>query len=311
MDVLCISIVNLNILLPGVDKSLFDKDLTRLGDYGVVVGGDGVNQAVVMAALGLNAGVAGKIGRDDFGGVAVSALRRRNVDTSNIREIDYRKTAICAVMVSESDHVFAAHRGASEEYSPADVDFEMLKGLRVLNIGSLYSFPALCGDSLGNILSHARSQGIITSADCMSDSYGLGPHAMDAALKELDYFFPNYGEASYITEKTEPEDMAEELHKRGVKNIAIKMGGQGALVSDGKNKLLVPAYYVHPVDTTGAGDSFVAGFLYGVLNGFGLLSCARLASAASSICVGSVGATGHIESARQLLKVIEERGDHV
>lgn len=306
-DVICVSLINLNILVRPVGPDVFTRDATVVEDYNIVVGGDGTNQAVVLSSLGRKAGVAGKIGKDALGQIAMQMLEQRGVDHSLIRVDEQEQTAICLVMIgNDGNRNFVIKRGACDHFSLSDVDLDAITEARVLNIGSLFTFRALYGDDLAKLLAHARAKGLITCADSMYDSYQIGADVMRPVLKYLDYFLPSYEEARYLTGLEEPERMAQALLDLGVKTVGIKLGGEGCLLADGTQMLRLPVFSVPVVDTTGAGDNFIAGFLHGVLQGWNLKQCGQFASAASAISIQSVGATGAVTSAAQVHQFLQQ-----
>ena len=123
-------------------------------------------------------------------------------------------------------------------------------------------------------------------------------------LAQLDYLFANEQEASMVTGQTEPEAMASILLAYGVKNVIIKLGKKGCLIKNREQTYWIPAYQnANCVDTTGAGDSFAAGFLYALSKEYTLEECGLWGNACGSLAVECVGATEGIQD----LKQVEER----
>ena len=308
-DVLCITLINLNLLAKPVDRSLFDRDATQAEEYSVVVGGDGTNQAVTLSQLGWRTGVCGSIGDDHFGQLALQMLSERGVDTSAVTCKPGQQTAVCFVMIGpDGERNFLVKRGACDAFHLGDIPPGLFLRTRVLNIGSLFTFRQLYGKPLAGLLRQAQEHGVLTSADAMYDTYQLGPKSMDDVLPFLDYFFPSYGEAKYLTGECDAERMADALLAHGVKTVVIKLGADGCLLKNAQCCLRQPAFPVPVVDTTGAGDSFIAGFLHGVCSGWDEARCIQMASAAAAINIGAIGATGAIRSAGQVLDWLRQRG---
>ena len=106
-----------------------------------------------------------------------------------------------------------------------------------------------------------------------------------------------------------PEEQADVFLSWGAKNVVIKLGEDGCLVRNANESFRTPIYKTRcVVDTTGAGDNFVASFLTGVLKGWDLKKCSEFAAAAGSICVEKVGATAAIESLEQVENRMKEQG---
>jgi ribokinase len=101
--------------------------------------------------------------------------------------------------------------------------------------------------------------------------------------------FPNAIEIKVLTRK-DYEEGAKALIKEGADIVAVKLGGSGCYVTDGKENFLVEPYNVDVVDTTGAGDAFCAGFLYGTIKGKDLYECGKLGNFVASRCIMEMGA---------------------
>ena len=138
----------------------------------------------------------------------------------------------------------------------------------------------------------AKSLGKITSMDVTWDSSGKWLEKIDNALYYTDIFIPSYDEAKKITGLDNPEEMKEFFRKYGFKILVIKLGAEGCYISDFSNEYRIKTYNnVKVVDTTGAGDAFVSGFLTGIINGLSLYDSGVLGNAVASQCVMELGAT--------------------
>ena len=110
-----------------------------------------------------------------------------------------------------------------------------------------------------------------------------------------------------LSGKEDPNEIADIFLSMGVKTVVIKMGKDGCFIKDEKGeKYLIPTYdKVKAVDTTGAGDSFVAGFLTGHVNGWSLIQCGKFANAVGTHCVMAAGASTGIKSFEQITEFIK------
>ena len=126
------------------------------------------------------------------------------------------------------------------------------------------------------------------------------------ALPYLDIFLPNNDESEFITGLKEPEDQLAFYLDRGVGIAGIKMGEKGVMVSNGKERFNLGIYHVDVSDTCGAGDAFIAGFIYGTLHEWSLVQTAKFATATAAHCVHSEGATSGIIVADEILKFMSE-----
>ena len=129
----------------------------------------------------------------------------------------------------------------------------------------------------------------MTSLDTVWDATGRWERLLPS-LPFVDLFVPSFGEAAAISGEHEPQAAAAWLRERGVGTIALKLGAQGCYVVGDGFEGFVPAPAVEAVDSTGAGDAFAAGFLYGSLAGWPLERAAAFANAAGALATTAVGA---------------------
>ena len=160
--------------------------------------------------------------------------------------------------------------------------------------------PMLDGAATVDLLRFARGQGVITSLDPVVRP-GIAELILPC-LPYLDVFLPNSDESALITGLTEPADQLQFYRDRGARIVGIKQGPFGCLVSDGQSTCRLGVYDVPVKDTCGAGDAFVAGFLYGVAQGWALDCCARFATATAAFCVQAIGTTTAIPPAAQVVE---------
>jgi sugar/nucleoside kinase (ribokinase family) len=146
--------------------------------------------------------------------------------------------------------------------------------------------------------------------DVTWDTTGRWLSVIEPCLPHLSFFMPSIREAERIAGTDVPEDIAAFFQEKGVGTAVVKLGEKGCYVKHGTEAgFYAAAYPTEVVDTTGAGDSFVAGFLTGVLKGWDMRSCAAFACAVAAMNIRAVGATAGIptfDEARQFLR--EQKG---
>lgn len=305
VDVLCVGLVNVNLLMGPLDERVFVRDVTLIPGVSMIPGGDAVNEAVVLARLGNRAGVAGKVGLDGFAEIAIQSLKAEGLDLSRLVPDSMTSTSVCAVLFRpDGRRHFISHRGANETLSISDLSPSALDGVRVLNIGSMFALKALDGEGAHELLIQARASGIITSADMKADTYGIGYERIRKSMSLLSYFLPSYDEAKYLSGESDPERMAHRFLSDGARRVVIKLGADGCYCAGQGESFYVPGFKVPVVDTTGAGDNFVAGFLHGVLRNFSFEDCALLGCATGAVSVGMVGATTAVRGMEQVEELL-------
>jgi sugar/nucleoside kinase (ribokinase family) len=127
-------------------------------------------------------------------------------------------------------------------------------------------------------------------------------------LPECDVFLPNETEACAIV-GCDDLDKAVDALSTQIPTLAVKLGAQGGLARQSESVARAPALPVRVVDTTGAGDSFDAGFLYGVLKGWSLEASLRLACACGSLSTRMAGGTAGQATLEEALEALERRGN--
>ena len=155
--------------------------------------------------------------------------------------------------------------------------------------------------------------GKFTVMDTAWDPTGRWMKGVEAALPHLDLFMPSIEEAQKIAGKEDFDDIADVFFAKGVKNVIIKAGKKGAYIREGgKEGYFAPTYLsIKPTDTTGAGDSFCAGFLAGLAQDFDFEKSAKLGNAVGTHCVMELGASTGIKPLAEIYKFMEEHTDEV
>jgi len=127
-----------------------------------------------------------------------------------------------------------------------------------------------------------------------------GYDSLERIIKRTYVFMPNLVELQELTGESDYRRAADFMVERGIKVVAIKLGDQGCYVTDGRERLKIEPFKVKAVDTTGAGDAFCAGFLYGLINKKSLFECGRLGNYVASKCVMAMGARAGLPYAKDL-----------
>jgi sugar/nucleoside kinase (ribokinase family) len=159
---------------------------------------------------------------------------------------------------------------------------------------------SLDGEPFAQLLAEGRRRGLMTSLDTVWDGTGRWERVLPA-LRHVDLFCPSLAEARAITHAETPEQAARRLRERGCGAVALTLGPAGCYVAGDGFEGLVPGFSVAALDSTGAGDAFAAGFLYGRLGGWPLERSARFANACGALATTAVGAVeGLIDRAQAL-----------
>jgi len=196
------------------------------------------------------------------------------------------------ILARPTDRAILTATGTIGDLTPGDIPDALLERARHVHVASLYLQPAMQG-GLGELVQRARRAGATISVDTNWDPTGAWDGGLLEALPGIDVFFPNAAEARLISRVDDDADAARALHGTGPRPIvAVKRGPGGALAIDASGALVeVPAFPADPVDSTGAGDAFDAGFLAAWLDGRPIGDAVRLGAVCGALSTRALGGT--------------------
>ena len=206
---------------------------------------------------------------DSTGQMLKGTLRQQGIDTSRVCVREGARTGTSMILVDRNGErrIFSA-TGVEREIRMEDLPDPIPEGVQAITLASLYGLDNLERDGLEDYLARARKRGILVFADTVYDKYQLGLDGIRHLLPQIDYFLPSLYEAQALTGTDTPEQTAAAFRQLGVKNVLIKCGGDGIYMDASTYTGWVSAMKVDPLDTTGAGDCFVASFLTGIVKGY-------------------------------------------
>jgi sugar/nucleoside kinase (ribokinase family) len=255
-----------------------------------VLGGASTIFACGVARLGHPVSFFSKVGNDGYGHFCVDALRKNGVSSENVSVVTTSKTGVTISLSTRSDRAFVTVLGAISELRYKDLDLQALQGHSHLHMTSLFLQTAL-RPSFPRILRQARKMGLTTSFDPNSDPMSSWSPDVWSVVNETTILFINQEEALHLTRKKNVREALKQLAER-VPCVIIKLGPRGAIAAADGEVLSAPPFKVSPVDTTGAGDSFAAGFVHAFLSGRGLRECLVQGNACGALSTLQVGGTG-------------------
>jgi sugar/nucleoside kinase (ribokinase family) len=302
-DVACVGILVADAIAKTVDKLPARGKLDLVDQLDLYTGGCAVNSGIAMAKIGLNTAVLGKIGNDGFGKFIYNSLKEEKVNVDGLVLDSNSSTSASVVLVdSGGERSFLHCLGANAEFTDKDVDFGIIEKSKIVFIAGTMLMPSFDGEPCARVLKKAKEMGKYTALDTAWDSKGRWMKVLEPCMKYIDLFMPSYEEAVQLSSKEDAEDIADVFLSMGVKTAVIKLGKDGCYIKDsGGEKYKIPTYTdIKPVDTTGAGDSFAAGFLTGITEGWSLYECGKFANAVGTHCIMSVGASTGIKSMEEI-----------
>ena len=296
-DVASLGIIVADVIARPVDTMPEPGKVVLVKDTAVHLGGLAAATSRVIAKLGGNVALIGKVGTDRFGDFVLDILRGSGVNTAGVKRDAETKTSVTLVAVStDGERSFLHYAGASGTVWEDDVDFDIVRKARILHYGGTFLMEQLDGEPMVRVFERARSLGKVTSLDTAWDGKGRWLKLIEPYLGYLDIIHASLEEARAITGADEPEDIAEFLQSYGIKTVVIKMGADGCYIRGEDEAHRIEGLEVDVVDTTGAGDAFVGGFLYGVSKDWSLLECGQFANAVGALTVTKMGGSEAVES---------------
>lgn len=257
----------------------------------MVLGGNGANTAYVAARLGLPTRLCSALGADALGDTAKGWLASAGVRLEALVQSDRGATPYTTVITDQALNRLAFHhRGVSATFSASDLPAGMLDQAAVVLISGYPLLPAWRDGGAAQTLRQAKQAGALTAFDI---GPAIGQPVVLAELVEflphIDYFLCNEHELTVCTEITDAEASMAAILEAGVKSIIIKRGADGAWIreADFVKSLAVPGFPIEARFTVGAGDSFNAGFLYGILQAWDLHQSTVFANATAACVVSS------------------------
>jgi sugar/nucleoside kinase (ribokinase family) len=255
-------------------------ELLATDDFLVQPGGCASNRASLLAKLGVQAAVAGRVGDDLFGDVVERGLAARGLDTRAILRTPGRGTSQTLILpVVGDDRRYVHAFGANAELAAADIPEAALAAAQVLYVGGYLILPALRQGELAERFRLAREHGTTVVLDVVAPAgRRLSLEDVRELLPFVDYFVPNDDEALALTGESEPQRQAEVFLEHGAGCAVITMGERGCFARSREETVDLPAPSVDVVEPSGAGDAFDAGLTAAVLEGRGLEESVRFAS---------------------------------
>ena len=259
-------------------------------DLALMLGSASAICAVGLARLGNTVRMASKVGTDQWGDFCVHALTDAGVDTSFVKRDPRSKTGLTVSITGSKDRALVTYLGAIATFQAADVDARAADGCGHLHVSSYFLQQGLRQDCCA-LFAAAHARGLTTSLDPGFDPSEKWAGGLRETLGETDVFFPNEVELRGLGGSQDPVECLRRLDN-GHTLIVAKLGAAGCTALDRGNPVHVPAFPVKPVDTTGAGDSFNAGFLHAWTQGMPVQESLRFGAACGALSTRAMGGTG-------------------
>jgi ribokinase len=296
-DVVGFGALNLDKLFK-VNKLAKAEGESFIEDYVEACGGSAANTAVGLARLGCKVGYIGKVGCDREGDVLIQDFCNEGVNTDGVVRAEQGKSgSVLGFVDKKGERALYINSGVNDTITLDEVNARYAAQAQFLHLTSFVGDKSL----------QTQKKLLDTLPDSSKISFDPGAlyarrgfAALEPIIKKTRVLMPNALELALLTGEIAYSKGAAAMIRSGVKIVAVKLGSDGCYVTDGKERHLIKPFKVNVADTTGAGDAFCAGFLYGLINSKSLIECGKLGNFVASRCVMKMGARVGLPCAEDL-----------
>lgn len=296
----------LDVLAGPVNEQVFQTGSQPMETTRLSFGGDALNEAVALSRLGKKVQLISKVGKDEAGDRIIDFVKGCGLSTEGILQEEGLTTGINIVLFDEKGerHFLTNPSGSLRRLSKEDVLPYVATMGEIVSFASMFVSPLLDIPSMKRLFEEIKSMpGRMLVADMTKAKKGEKLEDIKCLLPYIDYVLPNEDEIALLTGICDSRKNAELLVEAGVGCAVIKCGAKGCVIATKEGSYEVSAYPIKRIaDTTGAGDCFAAGFLWGLSQGMDIRECGKLACAVASCAVEQVGATEGIVSPEECIQ---------
>jgi sugar/nucleoside kinase (ribokinase family) len=282
--------INVDLVLQGYREFPVPGREVLVDDFIMTLGSASAICSMGLARLGTPVLFAGIVGADVWGDYCLDVMRAAGIDLSAVRRDPRVKTGVTVSITSPSDRALVTYLGSIAALAADDVGDALFGRAEHLHVSS-YFLQSRLRPGCRDLLRRASRAGLTTSLDPGCDPSGEWGPDLAETLREVDVFLPNEVELEGVTGLADPEGALRSLENGRTLTVA-KLGARGAMARSGGAAIRRPAFPVVPVDTTGAGDSFNAGFLHAWLAKRPLDEALALGAACGALSTRGLGGTG-------------------
>ena len=294
-DVVGFGALNVDMLFK-VNRLARAEEESFIEDYTEACGGSAANTTVGLARLGCKVGFIGKVAGDREGKLQLDCFSAEGVDTNGIIKAEQGKSgSVLGFVDKKGARALYINSGVNDTIKFEEIKPDYASQAKFLHLTSFVGEKSL---QTQKQLLTTLSSDVKVSFDPGAVYARKGYSAIEPIIKKTYVFMPNSFELEQLTGESDYCKGADFMIGRGVKIVAVKLGSAGCYVTDGRERLRIEPFKVKVVDTTGAGDAFCAGFLFGLINNKSLSECGRLGNFVASRCVMKMGARAGLPYAK-------------
>ncbi|MEM1564515.1 MAG: carbohydrate kinase family protein [Candidatus Bathyarchaeia archaeon] len=261
-------------------------------------GGSAANTIVGLAKLGCKVGFIGKVANDREGKMLLKDFRMEGVNTKGIIKAKTGRSGVVMGFVDQKgERALYVDPGVNDTIRFEEIDLDYASKTKFLHLTSFVGEESF--ESQKKLVESLPEQ-VKVSLDPGELYARKGLQKLKPIISRCFVLMPNAKELALMTGEEDYVAGAKTLLDAGVKIVAVKLGSRGCYVTNGRENHHIEAFKVKVVDTTGAGDAFCAGFLYGLINNKSLKDCGRLGNFVASRCITKMGARAGLPRLEEL-----------
>ncbi len=310
-DITVIGPALIDVLAAPFSMEAMERDSRYLDQIRMSFGGDALNESAVLTRLGKKVQLISKVGADEAGRTVLNYLHKNGIDTDSVQVEEGLETSVNIALIAEdgsrkflmNPHSSLRRLGLEDVMPVLSQILADSQGAKIVSFASMFISPLFTVEKMKELFAAVKAAGRTLVVDVTRAKNGETLEDLKDLLPYIDVFVPNDEEIASLTGVQDPAENVRILVEAGVKTAVVKIGGEGCLV--GTRAGIVHVHAVPDaacVDTTGAGDTFAAGLIAGLCNGWSLPECAKLGCAAASCSIEQIGATDGVRSLDQVME---------
>ncbi|NHJ84756.1 MAG: carbohydrate kinase [Asgard group archaeon] len=294
-------------------------DLVKVKEFQKFPGGAPANFIVGLARLGVSTTFIGKVGDDSFGNFLIDCLEKEGVGTTTIIKSQEKRTTLAFVSLDENggrDFIFYRKHCADIDLRFDELNLSRLPNVKYLHFGTVSLTDNPSRETTLEVIRYFKKLGakICFDPNIREDLWkekDLLLNVLNQALELTDIFYPSREELCFIigeNEFEEQEAIDKLFEQYPLDIIALKKGSEGCLIKKRDDFFLtIPSFETNIIDTTGAGDGFNAGFIFGLLNEKSLEESGILGNAVGSLVIQKKGAMTALPTKEELIDFLNKQ----
>jgi len=285
------------VILPGAIHILGASGKMPLVTRSLMCGGETATLLCACASFGLKSAYVGVVGADSEGETIRTALSSRGVDVRQLREHPTTtRGSVILVNRDTGDRIVLSDRNQALNFRPGEISLSQISSTRVVHVDDADQDAGI------GVAAFAAGAGIPVTSDI--DKISDRTESLVAAVT-----YPIFDSHApvVLTGEADPERALRKLRRLNAGLLCMTLGASGAAALDGDRFVLSPGFDVNPVDTTGAGDVFRAGFVFGLLRAWPLVDQLRFANAAAALSCTRLGAIASVPTLDEVQQL--QRGE--